>query len=134
MCWPSAKPVKIGTDCSGADAPIWALKALGVPHEHVFSCDIKACVRAFIQSSSAPTGPIFTDMLTRPLEDLPDMDVYVCGFPCTPFSSLRRHSTRLLGEPAAKPFFKVVEVLRHRPPPLVILENVVGIRGCCRRS
>ena len=120
--------VKVGTDCSGAEAPIWALKAMNVRHEHVFSCDWKACVRTFIKATCPPTGPIFTDMLTRSCADIPDMDVYVCGFPCTPFSHLRQHDTRLLKEAAAKPFFKVLEVLRERKPRLAVLENVLGIR------
>lgn len=125
--------VRIGTDCSGAEAPIWAMKAMETPHEHVFSCDWQKDVRSFIQSTCPPTGPIFSDMLKRRCEDMPDMDVYVCGFPCTPFSYLRRHSTRLLREAAAKPFFKVVDVLRTRRPKLAVLENVLGIRDVMKK-
>lgn len=97
--------VKIGTDCSGAEAPIWALKAMQIPHQHVFSCDWQEQVRSFIRATCPPTGHIFTDMLTRRCKDLPGIDIYVCGFPCTPFSLLRQHSTRLLKEAAARPFF-----------------------------
>ena len=61
------------------------------------------------------------------------MDIYVCGFPCTPFSSLRQHSTRLLREAAARPFFKVLEVLRTRKPKLAVLENVLGIRKVMKK-
>ena len=66
-------------------------------------------------------------MLTRKTDEIPDMDMYVCGFPCTPFSILRRHKSRLLREAAAKPFFKILEVLRERKPALAVLENVIGI-------
>ena len=125
--------VKVGTDCSGAEAPIWALKAMQIPHEHVFSCDWQESVRSFIRATSPPTGPIFTDMLKRKCDDIPGIDVYVCGFPCTPFSALRAHSTRLLREEAAKPFFKVLEVLRSRQPKLAVLENVFGIRQVMKR-
>lgn len=34
------KFIKIGTDCSGIEAPIQALENLGIPYRHVFSCDI----------------------------------------------------------------------------------------------
>ena len=83
--------VRVGTDCSGAEAPIWALRAMGIKHVHKFSCDWEKPVRDFIAAVSPPAGPIFQNMLTRKTDDIPDMDLYVCGFPCTPFSSLRRH-------------------------------------------
>ena len=129
----SQTKVKIGTDCSGAEAPIWAMKQMRLPHEHVFSCDWQGSVRTFTRATCPPTGPIFEDMLTRDRTKLPDMDVYVCGFPCTPFSSLRQHQSRLLREEAAKPFFEVLEVLRHKKPKLAVLENVLGIRQVMRK-
>ena len=119
--------VRVGTDCSGAEAPVWALRSMGIPHQHKFSCDWQAVVRDFIAAVCPPDGPIFHNMLTRQMPDIPEVDVYICGFPCTPFSYLRRHKTRLLRESAAKPFFKVRDVLRERQPPLAILENVLGI-------
>ena len=61
------------------------------------------------------------------------MDIYACGFPCMPFSALRQHSTRLLKEAAARPFFKVLEVLRTRRPKLALLENVLGIRKVMKK-
>ena len=119
--------VRVGTDCSGAEAPIWALRAMGIKHVHKFSCDWEKPVRDFIAAVSPPEGPIFQNMLTRKMDDIPDMDLYVCGFPCTPFSSLRRHKTRLLKEAAAKPFLELLKVLEERKPALAVLENVVGI-------
>ena len=67
-------------------------------------------------------------MLRRDPADLPQHSVYVCGFPCTPFSMLRRHSTKLLREPAAKPFRAAVKTIKTRLPPVAVLENVHGIR------
>ena len=121
--------VRVGTDCSGAEAPIWALRAMGIKHVHKFSCDWKKPVRDFIAAVSPPEGPIFKNMLTRKMDDIPDMDLYVCGFPCTPFSTLRRHQTRLLKEAAAKPFLELLKVLEERKPALAVLENVVGIEA-----
>ena len=119
---------RLGTDCSGADAPVWALKALGIQYEHLFSCDTDKHVQAFIKSASPPTTKLFLDMLTRPLSDIPAVDIYVCGFPCTPYSTLRAHTTKLFREPAAKPYFHMLTVLRERRPALAILENVGGLR------
>ena len=125
--WPSSQQLRVGTDCSGAEAPIWALKALGLQHQHVFSCDIDPRVRKFISATCRPSGPLYEDMLRRDRDSLPDHSVYVCGFPCKPFSSLRHHSTRLLKEPTAKPFFECLRVLASKRPALAVLENVKGI-------
>ena len=32
--------LKIGTDCSGIDAPVQALLQLNIPFEHTWACDI----------------------------------------------------------------------------------------------
>ena len=126
--WPSQNQLHVGTDCSGAEAPIWALRAMGIAHVHKYSCDIQAGVRRFIQATSPPQGPIYTDMLARDLSDMPAHSIYCCGFPCKAFSSLRRHSTKLLKEASAKPFFAVLKVIRHHMPLIAVLENVRGIR------
>jgi len=34
-----AKPIRVGTDCSGIETPIQALRNMGVGYEHVFSCE-----------------------------------------------------------------------------------------------
>jgi site-specific DNA-cytosine methylase len=73
-------------------------------------------------------------MLRRPLADIPDVDVYVCGFPCTPYSFIRRPSeTRLFQEKAARPYKKTLEVLRAKLPSLAILENVMGLNRVMRK-
>ena len=46
--------VRVGTDCSGAEAPIWALRAMGIKHVHKFSCDWKKPVRDFIAAVCRP--------------------------------------------------------------------------------
>ena len=117
---------RIGTDCSGAEAPVWALRALEVPHKHVFSCDHDASVEALIRSASPPEI-FFSNMMKRAIADLPDVDIYVCGFPCTPYSSLRSHDTKLFKDPNAKAYFELLRVLREKRPPLAILENVGGL-------
>ena len=119
--------LRVGTDCSGADAPVWALRCLGVAFQHVFSCDNEPAVQEFLRATSPPLQSLFSDMLQRPVADIPDIDIYVCGFPCTPYSSLRAHKTKLFREDAAKPYFALLRVLREKAPPLAILENVVGL-------
>ena len=127
--WPAFRDVVVGTDCSGAEAPIWALRAMQVPHVHAFSCDSDAKARAFIEATCPPAGPLFHDMLTRDVTCIPPHSVYVCGFPCKAFSMLRRHSTKFLQEASAKPFFATVAVLKQCRPRVAVFENVLGIRA-----
>ena len=127
--WPARDQLHVGTDCSGAEAPVWALHAMGITHVHKFSCDIQPAVRQFIQATSPPQGPIYEDMLAREVAEMPAHSIYCCGFPCKAFSLLRRHSTRLLKEASAKPFFAVLKVIRHHMPLIAVLENVRGIKA-----
>merc|ERR1719316_277425 len=69
------RPLRLGTDCSGAEAPVFALeeiaKALcdaGLPiHiEHVFSCDVAPEARKFIKQNCSPQV-LFADLLRRRL-------------------------------------------------------------------
>lgn len=120
------KHIRIGTDCSGADAPIWALRAMNASFSHEFSCERDRVIRGFIELNSNPRV-LFEDMLARDRSSIPDVDVYVCGFPCTPYSSLRGRNTRLFRETAARPYKETLNVLRDRRPPMAILENVIGL-------
>jgi site-specific DNA-cytosine methylase len=106
---------------------------VGVSIEHVSACDINPDVRAWIQKHYSP-AQIHTDMLTRDTSSLPrNVDLYCCGFPCTPFSMRRTNSTKLFEEAAARVFFKTIETLIHVKPKVFVLENVRGIlRPACK--
>ena len=136
---PTACPIRVGTDCSGMEAPLLSMRGLRLAHQHRFSSEIKPRVRKFIEmnfGSSAASASlrgdgvmISGDMLARASEALPDVDLYVIGFPCTPFSRLRAGSSLGFREHAAKPFKKLLEVLRVKRPAVAVLENVQGIRS-----
>jgi len=117
--------LKVGTDCSGIEAPVQALIKLGIPFNHIFSCDNNLnCIKS-IKANYKP-GIIFNDITTRNLHDIPDIDLYVCGFPCQPFSSVgNRHgfNDKLKGNI----FFNCINVIKHKQPIYFILENVKGI-------
>ena len=89
----------MGTDCSGIEAPIQALLNLKIPFRHVFSSEIdKHCISSIKANYSPeilfgdPDGPFPEgDIRKRRPEDIPDLDLYVCGFPCQP--SLPRGSS-----------------------------------------
>ncbi len=65
-------------------------------------------------ASASPRGnpdlQLDPDMMKRDLSALADIDVYVCGFPCQPFSALHNNS-KGLREKKAQVFFKMLATL-----------------------
>ena len=129
--------IRVGTDCSGLEAPVLSLRALGLTHEHLFSSEIKEKARKFIAMNFMPsshastrggTSFISDDMLARVSSTLPYVELYIVGFPCKPFSHLRCGKSGGFKEKAAKPFIKLLNVLKEMMPALAILENVEGIK------
>jgi DNA (cytosine-5)-methyltransferase 1 len=116
--------IRVGTDCSGIEAPIQALQQLGIPFRHVFSCDIDKYVVESIKANYKPEI-IFGDMKKRKLSQVPDIDLYVCGFPCQPFSIAgSREGT---DDPRGTIFWQCLKVIKKKLPKVFILENVKGI-------
>lgn len=119
------RPLRIGTDCSGIEAPIQALKKAKIPFHHVFSSEIdKFCIES-IDANYSP-DIIFDDISKRNIRDIPDIDVYVCGFPCQPFSSAGKR--RGMNDPKRGTVFdSCLEVIRVKKPLFFLLENVKGL-------
>lgn len=114
--------ITIGTDCSGIEAPVMALRRLRVPHKHLWSCDIDPYVRQSIEANYNP-NIIFTD-ITKPRK-LPQVDIYVAGFPCQSFSLA---GSRLgIKDPRGTIFWDTVRAIRQSKPKVFILENVIGL-------
>ena len=66
-----------------------------------------------------------------------DVDIYTCGFPCTPFSA--KGMCRAWDDENSKPFFCTVDTLKSLRPRMFVLQNVRGILsnhggGCSVRS
>jgi site-specific DNA-cytosine methylase len=95
---------------------------------HMFASDPAEAARSLIMANCAPVTPVYEDMLARDHTLLPSITHYVAGFPCQPFSMLRRHRTRLMREPQALPFFAVVDTIKAKLPQVAVLENVRGIK------
>ncbi|CAE8602005.1 unnamed protein product [Polarella glacialis] len=125
-------PLLVGTDCSGLEAPIFALRAMGLPHRHLFSSDIASAPKAMILANAKPEKAFYDDILVRCHEDTPWVQLYITGFSCKPFSSLH-HGTKLLREKEAQVFFATVRYLKTKRPLLFIFENVLGMRRCLKK-
>ena len=120
------KCVRVGTDCSGMEAPIQAMENLGVEFEHRFSCDIDKNVRATILANF-PHGKMYEDVTTRCNTSAPHCDLYVAGFPCQPFSSAGLQNGFNDNSGRGTIFFFVREYIEKQRPRVFILENVTGL-------
>lgn len=139
-------PLRLGTDCSGAEAPVFAFRQLQthieallrvhLSLEHEFSCDVNQSSRRFISQNCQPRH-MFPDLrsrgatsfclLAQRVVPMPkDLDFYIAGFPCKDFSMLNRFRPCLSG-PNASVFQGVVRYITMHEPRVFILENVPGI-------
>jgi DNA (cytosine-5)-methyltransferase 1 len=125
--------LRVGTDCSGIEAPIQALLQLKIPFEHVFSSEIdKYCIQS-IKANYKPKiifgdkDGLFPegDITKRAIKDVPDIDLYVCGFPCQPFSTAGKRDG--FKDKRGNVFWSCLEVIKQKKPNYFILENVKGL-------
>lgn len=117
--------ITIGTDCSGIEAPIQALKQLGIPFVHKWSCEIDKYARQSILANYEPEI-LYEDITKRDHSQLPDVDLYVAGFPCQSFSLMGKK----LGskDPRSNIMMHCIDVIKKKRPPVFILENVKNFK------
>jgi DNA (cytosine-5)-methyltransferase 1 len=113
--------ITIGTDCSGIEAPIEALRQLGVPFQHKWSCEIDKFARQSILANYEPEI-LYDDITQRNHSQLPDVDIYVCGFPCQSFSLMGKKKGT--NDPRSNIMLHCIDVIKTKRPPVFILENV----------
>eukprot|EP00928_Gymnodinium_smaydae_P062497 TRINITY_DN46350_c0_g1_i1.p1 TRINITY_DN46350_c0_g1~~TRINITY_DN46350_c0_g1_i1.p1 ORF type:complete len:381 (-),score=79.00 TRINITY_DN46350_c0_g1_i1:195-1337(-) len=120
------RPMRVGTDCSGMEAPIQALRNLGIQHEHIFSCDIDKHAEATIQANYPPKI-WFPDLTKRDNETAPKVDLYVAGFPCQPFSACGKREGFKDKKGRGTILFDICDYLEEQLPRVFVLENVGNI-------
>ena len=64
-------------------------------------------------------------MKDRKIDDLPNIDCYVCGFPCQPFSTAG--DRKGVNDKRGIIFFECLKVIQKKKPKYFILENVKGL-------
>jgi site-specific DNA-cytosine methylase len=118
-------PLLVGTDCSGIDGPLWALRGLGIQFRHCFASEVAAAPCAVLLANTQP-DVFYTDILRRKISAVPYVHVYYAGFVCKPFSLLHWKS-KLLKDSNAKVFYACLAYIRERRPRIFVLENVMGL-------
>ena len=115
--------LRVGTDCSGIEAPLVALQRLGVPYEHVFSSEICATTRRQLLANHAPQI-LYNDATTRDNSQAPTVDLYVAGWPCQGNSKLGNQKG--LADPRTRVVRSLLEYITSKRPRVVLLENVAN--------
>ena len=117
--------IKIGTDCSGIESPIQAIKNIckkyKLKYDHIFSSEICPYAKEYIKENHNPTI-LFNDMTKRKTSEIPYVDIYIAGFPCQPFSRANKYKIDV--DPRANLFENCIQVINTVNPKFFILENV----------
>ena len=116
--------LKIGTDCSGIEAPIEALKQMRIPHQQEWSCEIEKYVLPMLKANSKHKI-FYEDMTKRNYKKLPKINMYVCGFPCQPFSIA--NTQRYEKHDKDNIFNYCLKTIKYAKPEIFVLENVKGL-------
>ncbi len=119
------KALKIGTDFSGIGAPEMALTMMGVEHRNVMACDIDIHARKMFVHNHGKPDYMFKDITKRDHAEIPQLDLYVAGFPCQAFSMAGHR----LGfdDIRGTLFFDTAEFIKINRPRCFVLENVKGL-------
>lgn len=130
--------LRFATDCSGIDAAFRGLLNLDLLGgiDYVFASEIDPKIRHHLAKTLSEKGlqpKIFEDIEKRTAEELlatvdkeryGDIDLYVSGPPCPPYSTLGKQLGQ--ADPRARVFEKVIETIQTLRPTIAIIENVAG--------
>mmetsp|Transcript_30731 Transcript_30731/g.86116 ORF Transcript_30731/g.86116 Transcript_30731/m.86116 type:complete len:432 (-) Transcript_30731:1435-2730(-) len=102
-----------------------ALEKLGL--QCVLSCEIEGQARATYKLNwpESDDSTLYRDITTIPNDAFPPHDLLCGGFPCQPYTRLGAQEG--LAHRKGPLYREILRVLRHRHPPMVLLENVPGL-------
>lgn len=114
--------LKYGSDCSGLDAPLYALQYLRKNIQPVFASDTDKYVREMIKANHN-ISHIYDNISKRPATL--KTDIYFAGFPCQSFSSVGKRAG--FDDERGTVFFDVLHYISNAQPKVAVLENVKGL-------
>jgi DNA-cytosine methyltransferase len=120
--------LRVGTDCSGVEAPLVALQAFKQYQiQHIFSSEINQTNINFINHHFKPKI-MYGDITQRDHRLVPPVDLYVAGFPCQSFSNLNRKHALGLDDPTKGTIlYHCIKTIEATQPKYFVLENVRAI-------
>lgn len=102
----------------------------------VFTSEWDKNAQATYRANFGADHPIHGDIWKVDLNDIPDHDVLLAGFPCQPFSLAGVSKKNALGrahgfacEAQGTLFFRVAEIIRAKQPRAFMLENVKNLQS-----
>jgi DNA (cytosine-5)-methyltransferase 1 len=102
-----------------------ALKLLNIEHEQVFACEIDKYARKSFEAIHGNPQTFYKDITKRDHSEIPQLDLYVAGFPCQAFSMAGKRKG--FDDVRGTLFFNVAEFIKINQPKCFILENVKGL-------
>ena len=114
--------VKIGTVCSGIDAPIFALERMNIDFRHLYSCEMDDHCVKLIEKKYSPEA-VYRDIWDlAEQEHIPQTDILIAGLPCQAFSSIGKRLG--LEDERGILFRALTTIMKKSNPKYVIFENV----------
>jgi len=95
----------------------------------IFANDFdKACKETYDLNFQEPK--LFVeDIWNVPIEELPEFDILLAGFPCQAFSIAGNQNGFEDEKIGGNLFFRIAEILEYRMPKAILLENVKNLKG-----
>ena len=116
--------ISLGHDCAGIDAVSVALDMLNIDVEYEFASEVnKSYVKQIM--SHYPPKTVYGDIRSRKIAHMKSVDLYVCGFPCVPFSHLGKREG-INNENCGDVVFGALNYIKQKKPKNFVLENVSG--------
>jgi hypothetical protein len=139
-------PLKLGTACSGTDAPALALTLVQeqlalrglqkLEYDHKFSCEVEPFKQAYLarnfDSLLYPDICKLTDQVPKDAygqpQPIPDYNLFVAGTSCKNFSMLRANKRLDIEDKgcSGETFLAAIEHMLDKKPPFCIFENVLN--------
>lgn len=118
------KVIKYGSDFSGLDTCVYALRRIGIEVDVKFASDTDRGCQRLLQTAHEP-DQLFGDVSSRKPEEACSVDVYVFTPPCQSFSSAGKGAGAL--DTRGMLWAHGLKYIGHHKPRAVLFENVVGM-------